>query len=255
MQSVSLNIAWLFWIKNVLPLVFMLLYSFVQSQSFQSSDWCQRDNNANSSYWPSYLNDPKRAVFTYSTNKFRCTGTLINQRVKSSEIEQLFVTARHCLEDADYNSNWRFTFNYQSPDGDDNSVPDNTNINLTNRNGNRYLHLSTVTLIDEISLCDLAILKINTPIPPHYNPYYAGWSVSFGQLFQLPNYDIHHPRGDIKKVAETYTTTTETNYPCHLVTEVVDVILNFLFGWITSSEIHTRTVCSYVESPFYIVPF
>lgn len=129
------------------------------------------------------------------------------------------------------------------------SVPSDT------RNGSRYKHTSSVTMIDDLGICDMALLKINQPIPPHYNVHFAGWTLNFGQATTIPYYDIHHPAGDIKKSAKTHTAFTITNYPCHIVTETVDVVVNFLFGWITRKEIRTRSVCRYIESAYYTVPF
>ena len=225
------------------------------SQSFDASGWCQGDNNVNCSNWPTELSDIKRSVFLYSTGQSSCTGTLINQKVNQGQLKQYFITAKHCIKDANLNIPWSFRFNYQSPDCNDMNVPDISNINGSNRTGSRYLLTSPVSLIEDIGLTDFAILEIINPIPVHYNVYYAGWSVSFGQALQLPNYDIHHPRSDIKKVAKTFSTMTVTNYACHTVTEVVDVVLNFLFGWAIKKEIRTRTVCAYVEAPIYGVPF
>lgn len=237
--------------KTSFAILFLLTQSIVGlSQDFNQSGPCH--DNANCG-WSSSLENIKRAVFTYSTGSGSCTGTLVNQNVGQDQLQQYFITAKHCIDGVNFSADWTFYFNYQSPDCNSESVPDVTNINGSNRSGTRYMHQSRVTLIDELGISDFAILKIEKPIPPHFNVYYAGWSVGFGQVFQFPNYVIHHPRGDIKKIAKTYNTSTFTNYPCHVVTEVVDVVVNFLFGWAVKKEIRTRTVCSYVESPFYTV--
>ena len=100
---------------------------------------------------------------------------------------------------------------------------------------------------------DFAMGRIINPIPPHYNVYYQGWSVSIFQGLQLPNCSLHHPRGDIKKWARTYTTIGYTNYSCQIATEVIDVVYKILFGWWTGTEIRTRRICNYLELPYWQV--
>jgi hypothetical protein len=240
--------------KKLLILLFILLSIFTgEAQDFQESGACQRDDNVNCSKWPSDLNDLKRSVFIIS-NGSQCTGTLINQRVSQDRLQQYFITAKHCITDKDYSTPWSFYFNYQSADCNDLSVPDGNNINNSNRNAQRYHHESLVTLIDKNSLNDMALLRIETPIPPHFNVYYAGWSISYLQGFQRPNYMVHHPRGDIKKIAQTNSAHTVTDHACHVVTYSVDVVFKFLFGWVVKKELRSQTLCTYVEPPYYLVP-
>lgn len=200
------------------------------------------------------MHNKKGAIFLFNQTGpdqgGNCTGTLINQIVANNELQQYFITAKHCLDGKDLNDTFNFVFNYQSRDCDNNSVPDELNVNLTNRDGRRYLHRSTVTPIDEVSITDFAILIIDVPIPPHFKVYYMGWSISLGQVLEFPYYDIHHLGGDIKKVAETYTLGTLTNVACELITVLIDAVFG-LFG----VSVNTQLICSYTESPYYFIPF
>lgn len=57
------------------------------------------------------------------------------------------------------------------------------------------------TLIDESFINDIAILRINEPIPPHFKPFYSGWTALPFTSFSGAFFDIHHAAGDIKKLA------------------------------------------------------
>lgn len=241
------------------------------SQDFGDSGWCQDNHNINDSPWNAAIVNMKDGVFlvqipfrnntTNGISYWNCSGTIINQNVSQNSLRQIFVLAKHCIDEDGYtlltndpNYPWRFYFHYQSPNGDNNGVPGSTDVNNSNRDGSRYLFESSVNIIRSVWGCDFTMGEILRPIPPHFNVYYQGWSVSLFQGLQLPNYALHHPKGDIKKWAETNSTFTYTNYTCHIVTEVIDVIYWGLFGWWTGTSINTTQVCNYMESPYWSVP-
>ncbi len=225
----------------------LILSCHLFGQDFENSGNCQNDNNANCDKWWTSLENNKRAVFVINSpllngNRSQCTGTLINQITADNKLQTIFITARHCIEGKDFSKPWDFYFNYQSPTCDNNDVPKD------NENGGRYLHQSKVTLIDDIRIVDVALLKMEKPIPPHFNVYYSGWTLANLQTIQLPHHVIHHPRGDIKKIAKTFGTVTVTNYTCHTVTTVIDAV----FSWFGIS-VNTERICSLVELPQYSV--
>ncbi len=136
--------------------------------------------------------DERDAVCRIITTKSRpgstiseiCTGMLINN---SAENEKPYIiTAAHCIGKAEYAETSVFVFNYESPfcaplDGDPgNSV-----------SGSRLLAIS-----DSL---DFALVELSVVPPPEYRPYFAGWD----RRSVLPDstYSIHHPQGDIKKIA------------------------------------------------------
>jgi len=243
------------------------------AQDFGGSGWCQSNHNINDSPWNAAIQNMKDAVFLVSIpfrnnsdnteiKRWNCTGTIVNQNTNQNSLRQIFVIAKHCIEEEGYtlltndsNFPWLFYFHYQSPNNENSGVPDIFDINGENRDGNRNLLKSGVNIIRTIAGCDFTMGEILSPIPPHFNVYFQGWSVSLFQGIQLPNYVIHHPRGDIKKWAKTHSTFTVTNYTCHFVTEVIDVIYWGLFGWWTGTQINTTQVCNYMESPYWTVPF
>jgi hypothetical protein len=92
---------------------------------------------------------------------------------------------------------------------------------------------------------DLALLEILTPIPPHFNVYYAGWSP---ETFNKPPFAvIHHPRGDIKKISEMNIVASSPNLICNYVTQVIDALFSWLFG----TTVATNVVCNYLEAQLY----
>ncbi|MBC7921421.1 MAG: T9SS type A sorting domain-containing protein [Ferruginibacter sp.] len=230
------------------------------AQDYLDSGECLVENNVHCDRWPPALDNSKRAVVLFSralNQEASCTGALINQDVPQDRLRQYLLTAKHCIDGGNFNIQWRFIFNYQSPDCLASSVPHDNRGNFfigNTRVGDafdvRYEHQSRVRLVDEMGLGDMAMIEILDPIPPHFNPYFAGWSVAYGQGTQLPNYAIHHPETDIKKISQTFSTTTQTNYGCHVVTKVVDGFVR-LFG----IRMRTETICSYTESPFWLTAF
>lgn len=249
-------------IQLVLAITF-LIFNKILAQSFQSSGLCQRDKNINCNNSIGFLNDYKRAVFTYNSTirakgttiqqrSGNCTGTLINRYVNGDQLGYYFITANHCLEDGKFldgteferllGENFIFTFNFQSPSCDDFSVPEN---NRGEFNGVRYQHVSRVNIIDRIEYGDFALLRIETPIPPHFNVFYAGWSANLYQ-FSTPYRVVHDPKADLKKLSETPFLSTLLYQSCHWVTYSIDVLLNTLFGWVVQKEIKTEQICTNV---------
>lgn len=272
-------------LKNIFFILLIFNFHIQYAQSFEFSGNCQDNKNVYCSpAQTSYMNkDNIRAVFIFSNGRTNCTGTMINQFYDSGGLlKQYFITADHCFKDTDLNNEWVFIFNYQSYDCNNSSIPNSINIidgNIINPRGNqsrdnwdsfkdwntypsnlvipalsRYIHRSRVRRIANNGWVDGALFEILTPIPPHFNVYYAGWDVTYNPFgIGLPKYVIHHPRGDIKKIAYTFTTLEiGLNPVCHTITVIVDAVLNFFFGWITTFR--TETVCTYTENPRILVP-
>ena len=226
------------------------------------------------------LEAQKRAVFKYwvvtGAEVKQCTGCLLNQQINGKP-RQLFLTARHCIYGGQNGEgtlrsldDFRFFFNFQSPNGDNNTIPGQFPFTQGNRGDNeenvRYgfrssvnlLYVSTVIRIgnDVIPGIDMALLEINQPIPPHFNVHYAGWKptalVGVGGALNAPMRMFHHPAGDAKKYAETLyigkTDNVVASY-CHTITKVFDAIIR-LFGGKSVTEV----VCDFVDVPQYEIP-
>jgi hypothetical protein len=115
----------------------------------------------------------------------RCTGTLVNT-VQNHKINYI-LTAGHCFTTEEDANTAVFYFEYESPSCDG---PD----------GDATKSLSGATIRSRSSDVDFALLELLEPIPVSYHPYYAGWDNS-GMAPQSA-FVIHHPLGDVKKIAE-----------------------------------------------------
>lgn len=164
-----------------------------------------------------FLDNNTRSVFMMevqeSTDPFsdvsRCSCTLLRQAFTSgddNQQENIFITARHCIvkkaiNPSNANANLmnvagaKFIFNYSNPDG---STTSNINCKV-----GRYVIEGGADIIDISFINDIAILKLKQPIPPHFQPFYSGWSAN-QQVFSSGYFDIHHPSGDIKKISQTF---------------------------------------------------
>ncbi len=231
---------------------------------------CQLNVNTD---WDNFnrANDIKRAVVKYFIpGEGGCTGTLVN----TTDHRQLLLTASHCINKGkdckgqewvstyqDENNKGvecEFSFNYQSPDSytsstfESNKGCSQLQSFTLNGEGFEYFHKSYVRLLykEECKFGDMTLLEIMTPIPPQFNPYYAGWTPA---IINPPPFEaIHHPRGDVKKISETPVANPIVQaVGCQIITQIIDVFLGFLFGH--SYNVSTQVICNYVESPFYSV--
>lgn len=113
-----------------------------------------------------------------------CSGTLVNNTAENQR--PYILTAAHCIEKPEFAETSVFTFNYESPycaplDGD----PINT------ISGSQLLAIS-----DSL---DFALIELSLAPPPEFRPYYAGWDRR--TVYPDSTVSIHHPQGDIKKIA------------------------------------------------------
>lgn len=112
-----------------------------------------------------------------------CTGALVNN---TCENERPFVlTANHCLDGNE--DLWVFRFNWESPDCAA------TGQSATNQIGFGAL----VRAANPAS--DMALVELYNPIPDSYNAVFAGWDASGTVPDSVAM--IHHPSGDVKKIA------------------------------------------------------
>jgi hypothetical protein len=236
----------------------------LKAQDFNEALPC--NINVNGTDWSQNFHIEQRAIFRYiPSDGGACTGTLINQGIYSYETpRQLFLTARHCVRDVNWNGIWRFYFNYQSRNENTLDTPI-YNRGIGNNPGQSqdyssddyaYYHESLVRVISMDVLTDVALVEILTPIPPHFNIAYAGWIPYFftGQVItDLPFTVIHHPTGDIKKISRTHAlyglTTPVISAVCNWITGAIDGILG-----IFRIRGRVRRICRYIEIPFFFVP-
>ncbi len=201
-----------------------------------------------------------------------CSGMLINQNTNGRP-RQLLLTARHCIRAGEFGggdlltlNNWEFAFNFQSPNGDVAAIPNTLPFSLGNRGEwplFRYAFRSNVNLLYESTAItsgygvDIALLEIQQPIPPHFNPYFAGWKpdglLGTNGALNAPMRLVHHPAGDAKKVSAS-SIVTKNDLPvatqCRVVTKVIDAIIGIFGG-----RSITESVCGWVDIPQYLVAY
>jgi len=113
-----------------------------------------------------------------------CSGTLINNTANNQK--PYVLSAAHCYDFWNYAATTVYTFNYESPfcaplDGD----PSNS--------------ISGAKMKAQSDSLDFALVEMNMIPPPNFRPYYAGWNRS--GIIPLSTVSIHHPQGDVKKLA------------------------------------------------------
>ena len=117
-----------------------------------------------------------------------CSGSLINNT--RNDESQYFLTANHCLGSSV--SNWAFRFNWRSPTPSCSTTTDSPD-------GDFDQTASGASLLASNAKSDFALLEIDASFPSDWDLVWAGWDRSG----DVPDYTvgIHHPSGDIMKVA------------------------------------------------------
>jgi len=120
-----------------------------------------------------------------------CSGTMLNNTKQDGT--PYFLTAAHCIDrptDATGSltaQNVVFYFNFDSPNC--NPIIEGSDIQT----------LSGAQLRAYVANMDFALLEMNKRPPETYRPYWAGWKRDV--ILQGPVYSVHHPQGDVKKIA------------------------------------------------------
>ena len=181
-------------------------------KTFEESGNCQV--NVNCSEGTNWQNE-KNAVAMILVNGNRyCTGSLVN--TTANDFRPLFLTADHCLggwandvkHDALGNSilnHWSFYWHYESPGCNNTSNPS-------------FVSTVGATVVANNSASDFALLRLedDPATIQGINPYYLGWDRSGNA--GTSGVGIHHPSGDVKKIAthnitpSTSNCFTNTNY-------------------------------------------
>lgn len=155
---------------------------------FNESFDCNYDVNCDLEMINALKERSKKAVALIIVgNDSHCTGTLINNT--NNDGTPYFLTANHCYSNP---STWAFRFDWIS----NNPVCSGTQ-NSTNATTNYTI--SGASLKARRTNTDFALLQINNPIPSSWGVVYAGWNKSLEPSDFT--YGVHHPAGDIMKVA------------------------------------------------------
>ncbi|MFW5657205.1 MAG: T9SS type A sorting domain-containing protein [Bacteroidota bacterium] len=119
-------------------------------------------------------------------NSELCTGTLVNNT--NQDGRPFILTANHCLSDSASAANAVFYFNYLSqfcegPDG------------ITSKT------IAGADLLATAKKIDFSLVELSQDIPDYYYPYFAGWNRALNDNEINSTFAIHHPWGDVKKIA------------------------------------------------------
>jgi hypothetical protein len=113
-----------------------------------------------------------------------CTGTLVNNTALDGT--PYLMTAYHCISNERDAQTSVFLFNYESP-------------YCSSIDGDVSRSLSGSSLKASFDSLDFALVRLNNLPPYNYRTYMAGWNRK--NLPPASSICIHHPKGDIKKVA------------------------------------------------------
>ena len=160
---------------------------FCLAQNFGQSLHCQV--NVNCPEGDAWQNQSRGVALVIDDSNADCTGSLINNT--NFDGTPYFLMASHCLDFGDGSVgdhiDWTFLWGYESSNCDD-AMPRDTHTTT----GATIVALNTDT--------DMLLLLLDeNPADLGIDVYYNGWSRSSS----LPTSGamIHHPRGDIKKIA------------------------------------------------------
>lgn len=122
----------------------------------------------------------KRAVTMLIIGGSLCSGSLLNNTLNDGT--QYFMSANHCGS----LNNAVFRFKYEKAGCGSGSAPTNNTVQ-----GSVQLAAS--------STYDYRLVRITSPIPSSFNPYFLGWNRSTSP--GAGTVTIHHPAGDVKKIS------------------------------------------------------
>jgi lysyl endopeptidase len=125
--------------------------------------------------------------------KERCTGTLLANTLNDSR--PYVLTAGHCIRTELLANTAVFFFDYESPycNGPDGRNHQSISGGTLKARANDDLNPK------EENHLDFSLIELSEKIPFYYHPYYAGWDVTGSATNGALS--IHHPQGDVKKIA------------------------------------------------------
>jgi len=166
----------------------------VESQ-YGGSGNCQV--NVNCSEGQNWQSEKNAVAMIIMDGSYICTGSLINTTTNDNRL--LFLTANHCLVNgkdainAPNLSQWTFYWQYESQE-------------CTNTSPSTIYSTVGATVVANNAVSDFALLRLteNPLNATGVTPYYLGWDRTGNS--GIGGVGIHHPSGDIKKIA-TYSGT------------------------------------------------
>ena len=160
----------------------------ILSDQFGTSLGCQPDINCpQGNEWQDEKKGVVKIVKFTNNGRFLQSGSLVNNTNLNGA--QFLLTSYHGEKATSQNEFdlWKFIFNYEIASCGTNIDPDENSIS-----GAKELAKWADT--------DFQLLEIIPAIPPSYNVYYNGWDAATITP-AASGVGIHHPRGDVKKIA------------------------------------------------------
>lgn len=153
---------------------------------FDTSLDCEIDINCSQgNEWQDEKRGTCRIVMILAEGMGYCSGTLVNNT--NNDGTPYVLSAFHCMDGfTPLYDFWRFDFNYELSFCNSNNEPD---------------FQSMVGCFERAGWAnsDFLLLELQNAIPQDYNVYFNGWNRGSNVPFYSAN--IHHPRGDVKKIA------------------------------------------------------
>ena len=131
--------------------------------------------------------DEIRSVARIAMGGGLCTGTLINNT--SEDGTPYFLTANHCGPSSMGSAVFKFNYNSTNCSSSNANAAGATNGNSVNGS----------TFKASNSASDFGLIELNSTPPASYEVFYAGWEN--GGASPQTGVGIHHPSGDVKKLA------------------------------------------------------
>ncbi|MCF8335281.1 MAG: choice-of-anchor J domain-containing protein, partial [Bacteroidales bacterium] len=167
---------------------------------FGDSDYCQDSLDVNCPEGEAWQT-VKHAVVKIVSNGSQCTGSLVNN-VRSSG-QPYLLTANHCLDNQEAAEETVAFFNYESSECNGEEPDTSEYHSLSGAN-----LIATAPAKDQL---DFTLIELNNEVPPGYKPYFAGWSLATDNIKRTAS--IHHPEGDVKKIAKDFDPPVTSTYP------------------------------------------
>lgn len=142
-----------------------------------------------------------------------CTGALINNTAEDQK--PYIISAAHCYDKWEYAETSVYVFNYESP-------------YCAALDGDPYHSVSGALMKAQFDSLDFALAELSTVPPPEFRPYYAGWDHSSD--IPVSTVSIHHPQGDIKKIAFDYDSPGISDFNSHYIKNAFLKIDRWDFG-------------------------
>ena len=147
---------------------------------------CEIDATCYQGTWGAESQAVARIIFTRDGSSFVCTGTLLADKDPAT-FTPYFLTANHCISSQASASSIQSYWFYRSSGCD------------TGLRGNYQSLFGGATLLYNTENTDTALLRLNAAPPAGVG--YAGWLVGSLPARFSPMTGIHHPSGELQKIA------------------------------------------------------